>query len=194
MPVRSAAWSGHNTSSTPKTKMKLHNYTVSFLVALLFAFQFSVGAQAQDPDCAFACYHDSFDTETGEIPDCAAVLIIIYNPVNGTEDAVWPSGAGPNCVDCTPCQWSVGAFWDLTGCSGTDYAVSYNSCAQLTGVGSSRSTIKADCGAFEVLTVKFGIRNPNFDPMNCPPSTPLILGAAWLKDFLFICESACGPG
>ncbi len=174
-------------------KLFRNGLTVSFLGALLLAIQFSVGAQAQDPDCPFDCSTDAFDTETGEIPDCAAVVIIIYNPTSGTEDAVWPTGAGPNCVDCTPCEWSVGAFWDLTGCTGSDYAVSYNTCAQLTGVGSSRSTIKADCGEFEVLTVEFGERNPNFDPLNCPPSDPLILGPSWIRDYLFICESACGP-
>jgi hypothetical protein len=65
--------------------------------------------------------------------------------------------------------------FNTQGCSG-DYAVSYNNCGQLAegpNGGGVRGTYYEACGDWVDFTFSLGAPNPNYNPNNCPPSTPI---------------------
>jgi len=128
---------------------------------------------------------------SGELPECAVFIVQSLDSEPGWGIKISdPENPGQTaCLPCESCENKILFTFNTQSC-GDDYAVAYNNCGSLVegpNGGGIRSTFYEACGDWLDFSFEIGVPNPDYDPANCPPDTPILGESTYLEDWRFWC-------
>lgn len=139
-------------------------------------------------DCPDPCVANVQIASSGSPPNGTFATIVVLGTLNGDCQylSFWETPLG----FCYPKQTCKARLKSMYSGNNT-HCIEYNQCGDLgTGPGTSYSTVVSVCGENGEQTggnlqIEIGTCNPNYDPNNCPPDSPVGSVAyavvAWLR-------------